>query len=252
MLNKFEVEKRLNEGGIENSRFEAKELVNSFSGEELEKAVNRRLKGEPLQYILGEWEFYSLPFFVGSGVLIPRPETELLVDLILENLKDNQTVIDLCSGSGGVAVAVAKNSGANVYALEKYPNAINYLEKNIALNNAKVNVIKEDIFNFDPNVKFDIIASNPPYIKSGDLAFLQKEVQFEPMTALDGGEDGLMFYRHIATLKKHLNKGGKIMVEVGYDIVSEVENLFKAEGLVTTTHKDLNGVQRVIIGTLPY
>lgn len=251
MLTKFEVEKILAQNNIENPRFEAKELTNAFCDEELEKAITRRIKGEPLQYILGEWEFYSLPFLVGSGVLIPRPETELLVDLILKNIKNNQTFIDLCSGSGAIAIAVAKNSSANVYALEKYPKAIEYLEKNIALNKASVNLLKQDVFDFNPKLKFDIIASNPPYIKTKDLAFLQKEVQLEPMTALDGGDDGLIFYRHIATLKKHLNAGGKIMVEVGYDIAKEVEALFKESGLETEGYNDLNGMQRVIIGTLP-
>lgn len=249
---KTEVEKILAENGIENSRFEAKELYNAFSGDELKKATSRRIKGEPLQYILGEWEFYSLPFVVGEGVLIPRPETELLVDLALKSATDKSKIIDLCSGSGAIAVAIAKNSGATVYALEKYPKAINYLEKNIALNNAKVEIIKEDLFNFSFDEKFDIILSNPPYIKSGDLASLQKEVQHEPMTALDGGEDGLIFYRHIAGLSKHLNSGGKIMVEIGFDQAEEVQELFKREGLVTEAHKDLNGVQRVIVGTLPY
>lgn len=249
---KQEIEEILLNNNIENSRFEAKELYNAFSGEELKKAIERRLKGEPLQYILGEWEFYSLPFIVGEGVLIPRPETELLVDLALKYATKDSKIIDLCSGSGAIAIAVAKNTGAKVYALEKYEKAFNYLEKNIALNNAKVTVIKEDIFNFSTNEKFDIILSNPPYIKTADLEDLQKEVKREPMTALDGGEDGLIFYRHIATLKKHLNKGGKIMVEIGFDQAEAVQELFKKSGLLTEVHKDLNGVQRVIIGTLPY
>ena len=197
---KLEIEKTLLENGIENPRFEAKELYNAFSGEELKKAIERRIKGEPLQYILGEWEFYSLPFIVGEGVLIPRPETELLVDLALKYATKESKIIDLCSGSGAIAIAIAKNTGASLFALEKYEKALNYLEKNIALNKANVKVIKEDLFNFEPSEKFDIIISNPPYIKKADLASLQKEVRFEPMTALDGGEDGLIFYRHIAKL----------------------------------------------------
>ena len=249
---KLSIEKTLLENGIENPRFEAKELYNAFSGEELKKAIERRIKGEPLQYILGEWEFYSLPFIVGEGVLIPRPETELLVDLALKYATKESKIIDLCSGSGAIAIAVEKNTGASLFALEKYEKALNYLEKNIALNKANVKVIKEDLFKFEPSEKFDIIISNPPYIKKADLASLQKEVKFEPMTALDGGEDGLIFYRHIAKLKKHLNKGGKIMVEVGFDQAKSVQELFEKSGLLTEVHKDLSGVQRVIIGTLPY
>ena len=193
-----------------------------------------------------------MPFIVGEGVLITRPETELHVDLALKYATKESKIIDLCSGSGAIAIAVAKNTGANVYALEKYEKALNYLEKNIALNKANVKVIKEDLFKFEPSEKFDIIISNPPYIKKADLASLQKEVKFEPMTALDGGEDGLIFYSHIAKLKKHLNKGGKIMVEIGFDQAKAVQELFEKSGLITEVHKDLNGVQRVIIGTLPY
>ena len=248
---KSEIEKTLLENGIENPRFEAKELFNAFSGEALKKAIERRLFGEPLQYILGEWEFYSLPFKVGEGVLIPRPETELLVDLALKEIKETCKVIDLCSGSGAIAVAIAKNSNASVYALEKYEKAISFLERNIALNNVAVEVIKEDLFNFSPTMKFDIIISNPPYIKTSALDSLQKEVKHEPVTALDGGEDGLIFYRHIASLKNHLNKGGKIMVEIGFDQAKEVQDIFKQNGLITKAYTDLSGVQRVIIGTLP-
>lgn len=249
---KSDIEKILKENKIEAYRFEAKELYNAFCGEELEKAINRRISGEPLQYILGEWEFYSLPFYVGEGVLIPRADTELLVDLALERIKPNHRVIDLCSGSGAIAVALSKNCDAEIYALEKYEKAIGYLEKNIALNKAKVTVIKKDIFDFTPTEKFDLIVSNPPYIKEAELVDLQKEVQFEPVTALLGGEDGLIFYRYIATLAKYLNDGGAIMVEIGCTQGDEVSEIFKAAGLETTIHNDLNGLQRVIIGTLPH
>lgn len=247
---KLEIEQILANAGIENSRFEAKELYNAFSGDELKKAVERRISGEPLQYILGEWEFYSLPFIVGKGVLIPRPETELLVDLALKYIKENSRVIDLCSGSGAIAVAVAKNSNAKVYALEKYSQAVEYLQKNIALNKANVMVIQQDLFEFTSQEKFDIIISNPPYIKSEVLPSLQKEVQHEPMSALDGGKDGLIFYRHIASMKSLLNRGGKIIVEIGYDQADDVTEIFKQNGLITETVIDLSGVQRVIIGTL--
>lgn len=248
---KEDVEKLLKENGIENARFEAKELHNAFCGEELKTAIKRRIDGEPLQYILGEWEFYSLPFIVGEGVLIPRPETELLVDLALEEIKEGSKVIDLCSGSGAIAIAIAKNSKATVCALEKYEKAFSFLEKNVALNNAKVKLIKEDLFEFLPQDKFDIIISNPPYIKTAVLDSLQKEVKREPMSALDGGEDGLIFYRHIAKLSKCLNSGGKIMVEIGFDQAEAVQEIFKQNGLIPKVYKDLSGVQRVIIGTLP-
>ena len=164
----------------------------------------------------------------------------------------NSKVIDLCSGSGAIAISVAKNSNVKVFALEKYSNALEYLQKNIALNNANVEVIKQDLFEFIPTQKYDVIISNPPYIKTEELGSLQKEVQYEPMTALDGGSDGLIFYRHIAKMVNNLNSGGKIMVEIGYNQAEQVIELFKQNGLVTESVKDLNGVQRVIIGTLPY
>ena len=111
-------------------------------------------------------------------------------------------------------------------------------------------VIQQDLFEFTSQEKFDIIISNPPYIKSEVLPSLQKEVQHEPMSALDGGKDGLIFYRHIASMKSLLNRGGKIMVEIGYDQADDVTEIFKQNGLITETVIDLSGVQRVIIGTL--
>ena len=160
----------------------------------------RRLEGEPLQYILGEWEFFSLPFKVGPGVLIPRPDTECLVEQALGYIKDNpaQRIIDLCSGSGAVAVAIAYNAPlCRVTALEKEPEAFGYLERNIRRNQTdNVDAVCADLFDGPCALGlFDLIVSNPPYIRSEEIGLLEPQVRREPRAALDGGEDGLTFYQ---------------------------------------------------------
>lgn len=234
---------------MEDYRFEARQIM-TLPKEQWEQAVLRRINGEPLQYILGEWEFYGLPFFVGEGVLIPRPDTETLVDAVLPLINKNGNVIDLCSGSGAVAITLKKLSGADVTALEKSPEAVKYLTKNAELNGTDIKIIQDDIFKFTPTQKYDLIVSNPPYIKSADMPFLQKEVQKEPSMALDGGEDGLLFYRRIIEFVPFLNKGGTLAVEVGYDISAQVLQIFDDAKLDGKIIKDLSGNDRVVIGTL--
>ncbi|MBQ5810075.1 MAG: peptide chain release factor N(5)-glutamine methyltransferase [Clostridia bacterium] len=222
----------------------------------LEEYINRRVGGEPLQYIVGQWEFYSLPFMVGPGVLIPRADTELLVDKALDFLKGKgcPKVADLCSGSGCIAVATAVNRpDCKVDAYELSTDAIKYLKQNIALNNTNVNIINTDILAADCTEKYDIILSNPPYIESDIIKELETEVQKEPHMALDGGSDGLTFYRAIA--KKwvsNLKPGGALMVEIGINQHTAVEQLFIEAGLIDVhSAKDINGIERVIIGTMP-
>lgn len=250
---------KLQLAGIESYRFEAREICRHLQkdGEiderELSVFLDRRKKGEPIQYLLGEWEFYSLPFLVGEGVLIPRPDTETLCDIGIEFVGDAPfTCIDLCSGSGCVAIALAHNcKNATVYALEKYDKAFEFLNKNIELNGSRVRAIKGDITE-KADGKYDLILSNPPYIKKGHLEGLDREVKREPITALDGGEDGLRFYREI--LKNYLpalNRGGMLAVEIGYDQADEVKDLFLKSGLSNVgSRKDLGGIERVIFGTL--
>lgn len=262
----------LSRAGIPDSRFEAEQLVMHICGytlsqitlkseemsqrktDALESLVKKRILGEPLQYIIGEWEFYSLPFKVGPGVLIPRADTELLVDLGLEFIggREGLSVIDLCAGSGAISVSLDKNtSGCSVYALEKYDEAFGYLSENIKLNKSDVKAVKEDIEN-PISGEFDLILCNPPYIRGADMPALQKEVSFEPETALCGGEDGLYFYRVICEKwVPKLNLGGALMVEIGFDQREEVTELFLKAGLKNVVcKKDLNGLDRVIIGTV--
>ena len=249
-----ETERLLAAGGVESARFEARQIDLFTADPEKRRAMcARRISGEPLQYILGEWEFYSLPFLVGDGVLIPRADTETLCELALEWLKNKQAkVIDLCSGSGALAVAIAKNCPlARVWALEKSEKAYEYLEKNIKLHQADVTAVLGDVTK-DTFGSFDLIISNPPYIKTADLDSLQREVHFEPQMALDGGEDGLYFYKEILNRwLPHLKEGGMMAVEIGYDQADAVRGLFINAGLSDVGSKrDLSGIERVIFGTL--
>ena len=223
--------------------------------EALENAISKRLSHQPLQYILGEWEFYGLPFSVGEGVLIPRPDTETLVDAALQFIGDREglKIADLCAGSGCVGIAVEKHTeSCSVFSYEKYPAAFRYLKANIKRNNSKANPVLRDIEDGPlSDERFDLLVSNPPYIKAEVMRSLQPEVQFEPDTALSGGTDGLHFYREI--LKKWLsalNVGGAVAFEIGYDQADEVTALMKAAGLQNIQGIcDLSGTQRVIIGT---
>jgi len=224
---------------------------------ELESLCQRRLKGEPLQYILGEWDFYGYKFKVGDGVLIPRDDTEVLLSVCLDFLKskENAKVLDLCSGSGALAVAIAKETSSEVTAVEKSDKAFGYLTENIKLNNATVKAIKGDIFEcmdeFENNC-FDLILSNPPYIKTDEIQTLQKEISFEPEMALNGGADGYDFYKHIVKhWSKKLKKGGILAFELGENQFDTVKTLMKAENFVKIQEKlDLGNIQRVIYGTL--
>ena len=244
----------LKAAGVEAARFEAKEIVNAAKTEsEAIKFANRRISGEPLQYILGEWEFYGLPFYVGEGVLIPRADTETLVDAALEIIGNEPLyVADLCSGSGAIAIAVAKNSSAKVTAIEKSETAFSYLERNVERNGAAVECVLGDLFG-EWNQNFDLILSNPPYIASAVVETLSDEVKREPKMALDGGTDGLDFYKRLTSYwKTRINAGGHLAVEIGYDQGESVFALFEQNGFENITLiKDYGGNDRVIIGTVP-
>lgn len=221
----------------------------------VKRIINRRKKGEPLQYILGKWWFYEGEFYVGKGVLIPRQDTETLVETALDLMgaKENLAVIDLCAGTGAIGISIGlKRPKATVFAVEKYSKAFEFLEKNIQHNNAlNVTPIKADVLK-KPFGVYDIIVSNPPYITKTDMTSLSKEVKKEPETALFGGEDGLAFYKAIsANWKATLKKGGKIIFEIGIGQAEAVEQILKKEGFTDITKVcDLGGVQRVIFGTL--
>ncbi len=230
------------------------EICTSEKLSEFIDKINKRISGIPVQYVIGEWDFYGESFFVGNGVLIPRPETEILVDFALDylNHKSEPVVIDLCSGSGCIGLTVARIiPDADVYLIEKSDEAFNYLKDNknkFSLKNAKL--IKGDIFDgYDFfNIPFpDLILSNPPYINSDDISSLQSEVLREPVMALDGGADGLDFYRAIAD-SWLINCRGAVAVECGEGQSEAIKSLFSKQFSDTYSIKDVYGIDRVIVG----
>jgi release factor glutamine methyltransferase len=211
----------------------------------------KRRAGVPLQYILGEWEFYGLPFKVGRGVLIPRSETELLVDTALELARkfEKPEILDLCSGTGCIAVALAHSlPQAKVTALEFSSYAYSFLVQNVALNKCDVQTVQADVDSYYHKTRVDILACNPPYIPSETISTLQSEIWFEPRRALNGGTDGLDFYHVIAkNYRRQINPNGWICFEVGKGQSDQVSSILDENGYVGVTVKnDLAGIPRVV------
>ncbi|MDR1927595.1 MAG: peptide chain release factor N(5)-glutamine methyltransferase [Oscillospiraceae bacterium] len=229
------------------------QTVPSPQMEAYQSLIERRAAGEPLQYLLGGWEFYSLPFAVGEGVLIPRPETELLVDLAREFLAEQAAavVFDLCAGSGCVGLSIARHCPeARILLMELSPRAICCCKKNkasLAAENATVMPL--DITQPPPGTlpRPRLIVSNPPYIRSAEIGGLGKELQWEPRLALDGGADGLRFYRALARhWLRLLPPGGLLAAECGEGQAEEITALFRASGCECGCLKDMNGIRRVV------
>lgn len=230
-----------------------KELELSYE-EKFKEGIELLKKGKPLQYITNYQEFMGLPFYVDSNVLIPQPDTEILVEEVLDILKkdsNNKSVLDMCTGSGAIGISISKYSESSVTMSDISENALEIAKKNATSNEVidKCNFVLSDMFeNIDE--KFDIIVSNPPYIKTKVINTLDVEVQNEPMLALDGGEDGLNFYRVIAeNAYKHLNKDGILALEIGYDQKEEVIILLEKVGKYTNIYckKDLGNNDRIIV-----
>ncbi len=270
-----QTKKLLKDAGIEDSSFEARQIiryVTKLSNNEIithyadsldmlketmwKSVVSQRLTHYPLQYILGEWSFYGLNFFVGEGCLIPRADTETLVDTAFEFMNNHPKakVLDLCAGSGCIGITIANRfKESTVTLVEKYDVPYSYCEKNIHKNSSETLFLeKADVFDYVPKEKCDLIVSNPPYINARDMENLSIEVSNEPDSALYGGEDGLDFYRVILKrYPEYLNDGGMIAVEVGYDQSQAVISLMEQAGLKNIgTAQDLNGIQRVVYGTV--
>lgn len=214
------------------------------AGEKLHAYWARRLLGEPLQYILGEWEFMGLPFYVEPAALIPRQDTETLAEhgIALIKARGYQTALDLCCGTGCIGISLRKLSDVAVTLADISPACLALARKNAARNEADVSFCESDLFGAVSG-KFDLIACNPPYIETGALDGLQREVQFEPRLALDGGADGLCFYRRIAAgYKNHIALGGALLLEVGVRQAAQVAALFEN----ASTIKDISGIDRVV------
>ncbi len=226
------------------------------SAEQFCELIRRRINGEPLQYILGEWEFYGLPFKVGKGVLIPRQDTETLVDFLLEYFKNSENLrfADLCSGSGCIGITLEKKLDCDkAYCIEISDNAISYLKENIKLNGSACECVNGDVLLENTAESFkdlDFIACNPPYLTSADMNNLQTEVQFEPENALFGGDDGLDFYRGVTRIwKNSLKDGGVLAFEIGINQEDEVSQILIQHGFENVRFlKDYCGIFRIVYG----
>ena len=271
---------KLKENSIEDSSFKAEILLQytlNMNKTEIiinsEKEVQHDLEqkyiayldeviaGKPIQYITHKQEFMGLNFYVDESVLIPQPDTEILVEETIRTvtannklLGQNIKILDLCTGSGAIAISLEnylKNKfETEIIASDVSKKAIDVAKRNARENNAKVKFIISDMFENIKENNFDIIVSNPPYIEKATIITLSKEVQNEPHLALDGGIDGLDFYKIIAKEGyKHLKSGGYILVEIGYNQKESVSNIFKEytdQYMDVKCTKDLNGQDRVI------
>ncbi len=226
-------------------------IIDSAIESNIKSALERRLNREPLQYILGEWEFFGLRMFCGKGCLIPRPETEMLAEIAIKKLPRNGKLLDLCTGSGCISVAVLNNRpDVTAVAVDISDKALEYAKKNAEYHNIssdRLKFVQADIYEYTPDFFPDVIISNPPYIKTDDLKTLSAEVLHEPEIALDGGHDGLEFYKLIAKYfaKKFIKDEGCCAVEVGYDIGEEVAAIFRSQKFSASLLRDIFEVERV-------
>ncbi len=224
--------------------------------EKLLSLCEKRRGGYPLQYILGTWQFFDMELDVGEGVLIPRGDTEDVCSAAFEYLKDipHPNVLDLCSGSGAIALAVKRFfPQSNVIAVEKFDEAYKWLKRNIEKTGLQAVAVQGDVMGFDMACDkdvFDMIISNPPYINPKLEGQLQKEVSFEPGTALFAADEGLRFYKFIAKYyKKALKEGGYMVFEHGYDQADRVETILKVNDYTIEKRiTDTGGNRRGIIG----
>lgn len=244
-------------GGIEDAALEAQWILEDVqNAEKATEIAQKRANREPLQYLLGAWEFYGMRFLVGEGVLIPRADTETLVDAVLSRLPQGQHICaaDLCTGSGCIALALkAHNPALDICGLDFSERALAYAKKNAHLHDLNVPMLFADVC--DPAVaaahqQLDLIVSNPPYLTGDDMASLQTEVTFEPRMALAGGTDGLDFYRSITKNWSHsLRIGGMLAFEVGiHQAAAVAEILTDANFTDIEIIPDLCGVARVVLG----
>ena len=219
--------------------------------------IEKLLENNPIEYITNKKEFMNLELYVNQDVLIPRQDTEILVEEvinILQNIKaENIQILDMCTGSGAIAIALAKNvEKCIVDAVDISSGALEVVRKNVVKNQVedKINIINSDLFSKVPNKKYNLIVSNPPYIERNVIENLDKQVQKEPIIALDGGEDGLDFYKKIINkASSYLESNGYLCFEIGYNQKNEVQNLLSNSGKYQNIYckKDLCGNDRVVI-----
>ncbi|MGN0814858.1 MAG: peptide chain release factor N(5)-glutamine methyltransferase [Candidatus Coproplasma sp.] len=224
-------------------------IIKSRQAKEIEEIVQKRLTGRPLWYVMGDTEFYGCTIKVDERVLIPRPETEILAEQAIKLAEEGDKILDLCTGSGCIAVAIAKNckdKKLQVTAADVSEAALMLAKENANLNSVDINFVKSDLFS-KIHGRFNIIVCNPPYIKSGEIATLQSEVKnYEPRIALDGGDDGLDFYRRLAKdVTRYLAKGGMLMLECGEGQADDILKIFEKRDYAMVV-KDYSGVDRFL------
>ena len=232
------------------------EEVDSFREQEFFRKIDLLCVEEPIQYIIGKQEFMGLEFNVNKSVLIPQPDTEILVEKVIEIIKrENKeiSVLDLCTGSGAIGISIKKlTDNTTVTASDISLRALRVARENAEKLEVDVKFIESDLFE-NINSKFDIIVSNPPYIKSEIIEKLPEEVKKEPIIALDGGVDGLEFYKNIINnCENYLNEKGFLCLEIGYDQKEDLEKLIEATGKFENIEilRDFGGNYRVIICNL--
>lgn len=265
---------KLEEAGLESARFESRVLVETVLGisssagilpetpltdaqtERLVQLTKRRCAHEPLQYLCGTWEFFGLEFAVGEGVLIPRQDTETLVETVLELRRSaEQThLLDLCSGSGCIPAAIAAHlKHVTGDAVELSEQALPYLRQNLSRHAPQIRIHAVDVLQplaILAGEQYDVITCNPPYLTEEDMEKLQPEVTFEPETALLGGKDGLAFYRNLTPLwKPFLKENGWLVYETGMGQGQAVKEILEQAGFCQCRIiPDLAGIDRVVIG----
>ncbi len=220
--------------------------------ESIDDAMQKRAAGLPLQYITGEAWFYGNRFKVSPDCLIPQPDTEHLVMLALKYAKNSSSILDLCTGSGCIAISMLKeNTTTKAWAADISSAALDIAKKNAELHGVtdRIQFLHTDVLNTDLQslcAEADIIVSNPPYINTDVIPTLSAEVQHEPTIALDGGADGMIFYRHfLGELAKYMRSDAVMLLEIGYDQASRIAELCQEHDLTCQFHKDFGGNTRV-------
>ncbi|MBQ2720370.1 MAG: peptide chain release factor N(5)-glutamine methyltransferase [Clostridia bacterium] len=241
--------------GIDYSQLRLRRITKTltFSAEQqetLRSFVLRRADGEPLEYITGERDFYGFTFRCRKNVLIPRNDTEILVDAVSEAVRDGDRLLDLCTGTGCIGISVSKIKNINAVLADISEDALSCARENIESLGVsdRVMAVKHNIFTDSPDGVFDIITSNPPYITAEEMKELSADVKNEPSLALFGGDDGLDFYRTIAArYRPFIKNGGYIFFEVGYRQSTDVSDILKKNGYTNIkTKKDYNNTERVV------
>lgn len=229
-------------------------IVDENKFKEFSRFIKRRMSKEPLQYILGRWSFMGNDISVGPGVFIPRYDTEVLVEEAIKLINNDKEykIVELCAGSGAISISLSKKKpDIEILAIEKSKKAFGYLSNNIELNECNIKAINTDIFDCDNlNIQnIDMLIANPPYIKTDDIDCLDEEVKMEPIEALDGGPDGLIYYRQISSIwRDKIKDGGYLIVEIGVNQSEDVKNIFKSNNFKEIySVKDLSGIDRVIV-----